>query len=182
MIETKQELKYVMDFYGLKKIPVINDNKRLGIINSNLCYERSEYWSYKSGYEHLAFADAIRKVNEDMENIKTWREKSKKIYETRLVYCGKTKSIENGYCWTSDIKDSGVGVKKDADGYLVFFGNINSLRKFLSYAKNHWRYCYNSDYKYENAELCELMQLFSDYGIYAPYDSFSEYYHNSIVD
>lgn len=183
VIENKQELQYVMQFYGLKQVPIIDENRDLGIVTSTMQYKGGSR-VYKKEYEYLAFEKAIAKVNADMEQIKQWKNVSRQSFRTKLIYKSKeSEHVERKYIWQSDISDSGVEVEQDdVDGAMVLVGNINVLRKFLSYANNHWRYCYDTKYLYDNEELVRLMQLFRDYDLYAAYDDFMEYYHNGIVD
>lgn len=210
-IETREELAYVMKFYGIKRVPVIETfpcYKNLGVIQINgdkLSYKGGS-WKYNDGWEHLAYTNAIRKFNEDIDKIEKWREIAAKVFETGLLDVtsdysrqGASETIVKAWCcYPSDLTDSGVeaigGLVYNPNGRygmpaldlgggkLVLRGNINQLRKFLSYANNHYRYCNGCSYKYENEELKEWMDFFRSYDLYAAYDSFSEYYHNAIVD
>lgn len=182
-IENKAELKYIMDFYGLKQIPIREDKKDLGVVTNNMEYKGGS-WHYNKGYEYIAFDKAIERVNKDMQQIEGWRNVAKQTFRTKLIYKSESSHYaEKKYTWESDIKDSGVQVEYDEkEDALIFVGNINQLRKFLSYATNHWRYCNGTTYYYENEELRNLMQFFRDYDMYAAYDSFMEYYHGGIVD
>lgn len=210
-IETKEELLYMMQFYGIKQVPVIETKpyKNLGVIYINkggeLSYKGGN-WSYNEGYEHLAFDNAIRKFNEDIDKIKSWREIAKREFETDLAQKTEKgwKPEENGisavkaWVYLSDIKDSGVEVvggeyynentpygmpmvDKGGDALRVR-GTLDKLRKFLSYAVNHLRYCNGETYVYTDEEVVNWMKFFKEYDLYAAYDSFSEYYHNGIVD
>lgn len=180
-VTNKQELQYIMDFYHLDKVPLRDGNKDLGYITNDMKYKGG---SWKYTYEDTAFKQAFHCVNCDMEKFKSISDIAKMAFRTKLMYKSKESYYAvKSYCYDSDIRDSGVKVFKDElENCLVFVGNINQLRKFLSYAKNHWRYCNGTTYEYSNEDLVEWMDFFSRYGLYETYDSFAEYYHNSIVD
>ena len=209
-VETKEELLYMMQFYGIKQVPVIETNpyyKDLGVIYINkggeLSYKKGN-WSYT--YEQFAFGNAIRRFNEDLDKIKEWREIAKREFETDLAQKTEKgwKPEENGisavkaWVYLSDIKDSGVEVvggkyyneesrygmpmvDKGGDALRVR-GTLDKLRKFLSYAVNHLRYCNGETYVYTDEEVINWMKFFREYDLYAAYNSFDEYYHNATVD
>lgn len=144
--------------------------------------------SYKGGFRIYkqpiyAYQDALEKLNANEIKLDKWQDVVMKKFATKLVYHNddKTEKVEDSlrkWSWKSDITDSGVNVSED----FVIEGNINQLRKFESYANNHMRYCNGCWYRYNNEELTEWMRIFSEFGLYDAYDSFDEYYHNSIVD
>lgn len=186
MIENKEELIYVMQFYAIGKVELTYEQKRLGhvtLTNGNLKYVRDGYWRYNNDLS--AFNRAIQQLNADMEHIKDWRNIAAKKFSTLLIYKGNSgESFEKkkSYFYNSDIRDSKVTATEDDDKRLVVEGTIDQLRKFLSYANNHLRYCNGCSYKYSDEELNEWMELFDKYGLYEKYNSFDEYYHGGIVD
>lgn len=60
-------------------------------------------------------------------------------------------------------------------------GTINQMRKFKSYANNHYTYCGGGVYFFDT-ELEKWLSIFRAYGLFDIYDSFAEHYHNVIVD
>lgn len=173
-IKTKEELAYIMKFYGIKQVPVYEGRKRLGIITHDMKYEKG-HWFYKKGYEYLAYKEAIRKLNEDIEKIKKRVDYSKRIWHTHLIYSSNnTESIAKSWSWQSDIRESGVTASTET-GSLVLSGTIDQMRLFIERANHHYIYCNGTRLYLSNDELRDAMELFSEYGLYAPYDSFSEY-------
>lgn len=183
-ITNKEELAYIMKFYGIEYVPIINvEGKRLGRITNEMVYDTSNsLYHYIKEYEHLAFRDAINVINNDMPKLEMWREKAKQIFTTKLVYKGNTETtIKKSYLWNSDIEKTHLKVEKNEDGELVFSGNINDLKNFKSYANDHLRYCNGCRYTFENEEVNELIDLFNKYGLAPKGDSY-EWWHVGIVD
>ena len=192
-IETKDELIYVMQFYGVKQVPVreVGSKRNLGVVKldgGKLVYEGGD-WKYNDNGIHLAYSNAIRKFNEDIDKIEKWREIAKQVFETPIAEkVDKSWTNEHsvsecrgGWMYESDIIDSGVELVKDGSKFKVR-GTLDQLRKFLSYAKNHLRYCNGETYVYTDEEVVSWMEFFRLYDLYKAYNSFSEYYHGGIVD
>lgn len=186
MIENKEELIYVMQFYSIGKVELTDGQKQLGhvtLTDGNLKYVRDGQWKYNK--DLYAFNRAMEQLNADMERIKDWRNIAAKKFSTLLIYKGNSgESFEKkkSYLYNNDIRDSKVTATEDDEKRLVIEGTIDQLRKFLSYANNHLRYCNGCSYKYSDEELNKWMKLFYRYGLYEKYDSFDEYYHGGIVD
>lgn len=173
-IESNTELKSIMDFYGIKQIPVKEGNKDLGVITSNMEYKPGS-WKYNKGSEHIAFVRAICKVNEDMEKIEKWRELSKKMWKTHLIYKSDNREeVQKNWFYTGDFKESGVTTSIE-DGLLVITGTIDQMRYLDKRTNHHYIYCNGTSIHFDNEELKAAMKLFREYGFYAPYDSFGEY-------
>jgi hypothetical protein len=147
--------------------------------NGNLSYESGLHYYVHPRY---AFEDALKKLDIYENKLLNWKKIVPIKFSTSLIYHNddnnERKESLQKWCWKSDITDSGISVKED----FLIEGNINQLRKFYSYANNHMRYCNGCYYRYENEEVKEWMDIFRTFGLYEAYDSFEEYYHNSIVD
>lgn len=187
-IRTKEELMYIIDFYGLGDITIFSQgnplSRRIGRLSNELKYSYSPYQEHlKPEYEYLAIDYAIRFVNQYIDKITKWREVVARKFETAVVHGEKDQEFNSGrYSWTADFKDSGVEVLKNENGSNVIIrGTIDQLRKFKEYANNHLRYC-GGYYSYENDEVLEWLAIFREFGLFEKYDSFEEYYHGGIVD
>lgn len=184
---TKQELKDKMVSLNVKKVELGERSKMdyCGYICFNKNGELEYNHKYSSHYypkDEFAYDKAMYILLENEKSIITCRENMNKVFSTQVKYIDydneKYNHIEDmsKYTWNSDIKDAGVSIK---DNCVV--GTIDELRKFSSLSNNHWRYC-RAAYRYENEQVVELMSIASKFDLYMPYDSFTEYYHNGIVD
>lgn len=197
-IERENELEYMMRFLGIKEINLENRCGKIILTSDKLEYDHSNSTRYYTN-DYFALKAAMNELGKDVEKIREFLKIKDNIFNAALMRKENdgTKPVKL-WVYLSDIKDSGVEViagkhhnpetrfgmpmvDKGGD-VLVLRGNINQLRKFLSYANNHLRYINGSCYVYENEELTEMMRIFKKYGLYESYDSFCEYYHNSIVD
>lgn len=156
-----------------------NSGKVLLDENGDLSYNKGLLYYSQTNY---AFENAFTKLGKYEDKLLQWKDIVSSKFSTRLIYHNddgneRTESIAK-WVWKSDITDSGISVKDE----FVIEGNINQLREFNSYANKHFRYCHGCYYKYDNEELKEWMEIFQTFNLYKAYDSFSEYYHNSIVD
>lgn len=172
-----------MQQLGVTQVRVGKSGQALGKIklsDGKLHYEKG--FRYYTDPNH-AFEDALKNLNEHKETLKDWKDVAAKEFQTYVIYHNddNKERIEQNWCWTSDITDSKVRIENDEVGMLLT-GNLNQLRKFKSYANNHMRYCNGCWYDYSNWEVKRWLELFNDFGLFEAYDSFSEYYHNSIVD
>ena len=131
----------------------------------------------------FAFDLAWRVINENENDIRDFIKNANTILESTMYHTDfddpkYNRIIDKFTSYPSDIKDSGVTIK---DNNIVC-GNINQLRKFLTYTNNHNRYCRCSD-KYMNEYVNKLLGIGGMFeGLFEKYDSFDEYYHNAIVD
>ena len=175
-IRTKEELKYIIDFYGIGDITIFSQgdplSRRIGRLSNELKYSYSPYQEHlKREYEYLAIDYVIRFVNRYIDKIAKWREVAARKFETAVVHGEKDKEFNSGlYSWTVDFKDSGVEVLKiENDSNVIIRGTINQLRKFKEYANNHLRYC-GGYYSYENTEVLEWLCVFREFGLFEKYD------------
>lgn len=174
MYDLKVNRMYFKDAQGAGGSVILKDNQ--------LTYKHG--WRYFV-HDEYAYQVASEILTNDSCVIKAFREHQQQRIEltTMVQYVDfdnkKYNHTEdmNKYTWKSDIKDSSV--KVNADGSIS--GTIDQLRKFLSLACNHGRYC-RSAYRYESESVKRLMEAGSNYDLYEPYDSFTEYYHGGIVD
>lgn len=187
-IKTKEELKYIIDFYGIGEITVFEqgdyNKKRLGKLSNDLKYIRNEYGHYlKKEFEYLAVDYVIIFINKFIDKIAKWREIAKQNFETTLMYGSRDEGDHPAgfYTWKSDFTDARVEILSNENGNVRLRGNINQLRKFKEYANNHLRYC-GGYYSYDNVELLEWLAIFREFSLFEKYDSFEEYYHGGIVD
>lgn len=183
MNESQTTLLNEMQQLGVTQVRVGKSGQALGKIklaDGKLQYEKGFRYYKDPTY---AFEDALKNLNENKETLKGWKEAAAKEFQTYVIYHNddNKERTEQNWCWTSDITDSKVRTENDEVGMLLT-GNLNQLRKFKSYANNHMRYCNGCWYDYSNWEVKRWLELFNDFGLFEAYDSFSEYYHNSIVD
>lgn len=174
------ELIENMQRLNVKSIMLDNGLGKVTLEKDHLAYDGG-FRVYR--YPADAFKEALNKLTANKDKLGKWQEIVTKKFTTNLIYHNddNTECREDSlrkWSWKSDITDSGISVSED----FVIEGNINQLRKFHSYANNHMRYCNGCWYKYDNDEVTEWMKVFREFGLYEAYDSFSEYYHNSIVD
>lgn len=167
-----------MQKLDVKSIALDNGLGKVNLENDHLTYDGG-FRVYR--YTSCAFRDALIKLNEYEDKLLKWKEVVPIRFSTSLIYHNddntEREESMSKWSWKSDITDSGISVKEN-----VIEGNIDQLRKFNSYANNHMRYCNGCWYKYGNEEVEEWMKIFRIFGLYKAYDSFAEYYHNSIVD
>lgn len=176
MITTKEELQYVLKFYGIPYVELNHNNHYCGHLNNDLSYTPSR--SCKFNNVRYAIECAIGIINTYYNKLKDIKDLLNKTYESRLVYCGNTQYFEKEYLWTSDIKKSGVGILKNNEGEMVLIGTAMQMSEFVSYAKDHYMYCNGTTYKLENEELNNDIKFLKTFGIDDNYDL----YHIGIVD
>ena len=177
MIRTKEELQYVMKFYGIPYVELTNERKNdLGQLNQDLSYTPS--YSHKFTDVRYAIECAIGIVNTYYNKLKDIKNLLNKTYESRLIYCGEKQIFEKRYLWTSDIEKTGIGIIKNSDGEMVFYGTAMQMSEFISYAKEHYMYCNGTTYKWENKELEKDIDFLKTFGVDDNYDM----YHIGIVD
>lgn len=182
-IETKQELQYVMQFNNIPYVRIVDDGHNMGKVTKDMKYEPNEFWRYKKEYEYLAFDVARKQLSQDYDELQAWKEASKKVFVTRLLY-GKwkeEKKPETGYCWKSDFEKCHIRVSKDVNGCLLLQGMANDLKNFRSYANDHMRYC-QERYYLENEDVNRLIELSERYGLKNAGDDSYEWWRVGIVD
>ena len=65
-IESKEELKYVMDYYDIPFVPIHKDNKNMGKVTKDMKYVGGAY-VFNDGFKHLAFELAFEQVKDILE-------------------------------------------------------------------------------------------------------------------
>lgn len=176
MITTKEELQYVMKFYGIPYIELNYNNHYCGHLNNDLSYTPSIGCRFND--KKYAIECAIDIVNTYYDRLKDIKNLLGKVYESRLIYCGETQSFEKNYVWNSDIKKTGIGMIKNDEGEIVLVGTAIQMSEFISYAKEHYMYCHGTTYKLENEELNKDIKFLKTFGVDDNYDA----YHIGIVD
>ena len=181
-IETKQELQYVMQFNNIPYVRIKDDGYDMGKVTKDMKYEGGSR-IYKKEYEYLAFKVACRQLSADYDELQAWKDASKKVFTTRLLY-GKRdgeKRPETGYCWTSDFEKCHIRVTKDESGCLLLQGRFNDLKNLRSYANDHMRYC-QERYYLENEDVTHFIELSDRYGLRCADDDGYEWWRVGIVD
>lgn len=169
MITTKEELQYVMKFYGIPHINLANERcNDLGQLNQDLSYTPS--YIHKFTNVRYAIECAIDIVNTYYNKLKDIKNLLNKTYESRLVYCGETQYFEKRYPWTSDIKKTGIGIINNNEDEMVLIGTAMQMSEFVSYAKEHYMYCHGTTYKLENEELNKDIKFLKTFGVDDNYD------------
>lgn len=181
-IETKQELQYMMQFHNIPYVTIKDGSHDMGKVTKDMKYEAGLY-RYNKGYEYMAFDLACRQLTQDYDEILTWKEASKKVFTTRLLY-GKwkeEKKPETGYIWKSDVEKCHLAMSKNDEGHLLLQGRFNDLRNFVAYANDHMRYC-QERYYLEDAEVNKYIELAQRYGLSNADDDGYEWWRVGIVD
>lgn len=174
-IETKQELKYVMDFYNIPFVPIKDGKKNVGKITNDMKYEPGLY-KYKKGYEYLAFELAFTQIKEVIELKKNVNKPFKAIH---VYHCDKQTweypDVEGGeprhHVYPRTIAHE---TESELEGTMdeVFVAHYK--------ANNTLRYCNDSRYYFKDEKVQAQYQLWL---IMMPAGrSFSLYYGNGIVD
>ncbi len=181
-IETKEELRYMMQFLGIPYVRIMDGGNDMGKVTRDMKYEPG-FYRYKSGYVGLAFDIASRRLSQDYELLQEWKEESKKTYITRLLYgtYKGEKKAETGYCWKSDFEKCHIAVSKDVNGCLLLQGRVNDLKNFCSYANDHMKYC-QEGYYLESVDVNALIELSDRYGLKNAGDDDYDPYRIGIVD
>lgn len=181
-IETKQELKYMMDFLNIQYVCITDNGKDLGKVTNSMKYKGGAR-VYKKEYEYLAYEKACEQLSQDYEEIKVWKEISKQVFVTRLLIgeWDKEKKPETWYTWESDVEKCHIVMSKDADGKVELKGRIHDLNNFISYANDHMRYV-RSRYSLESERVNHYIKLFDRYGLQNPDDDSYEWWRVGIVD
>ena len=181
-IETKDELKYVMQFLNIPFVEIVDRGHDMGKVTQEMKYE-SGSWKYNKGFEYLAFRKACEQIMEDYDEILTWKEISKKVFTTRLLSgeWEKEKNPVSGYCWKSDAEKCHIKMSNDDEGNLLLQGRINDLDNFVSYANDHMRYV-RDRYYLENEDVLRYIKLFKRYGLKNADDDGYEWWRIGIVD
>ena len=181
-IETKEELKYMMDFLNIQYVRITDDGRDLGKVTNDMKYEGGAR-VYKKEYEYLAYKKACEHLSNDYEEIKVWREISKKVFVTRLLVgeWDKEKKPETWYCWTDDAEKCHIRMSKDENGKVLLQGRINDLKNFKSYANDHMIYV-RIRYSLESEEVNHYIELFNRYGLRNADDDGYEWWRVGIVD
>ena len=185
MEHIKKTLEKLMKKNGVKHI-VLNDHcGRVLFDGKALSYDHKYSCKYYTANKY-AYEAALKQLENDMPLITEYNDNCGKVFESTIYlhdfdshYPDRT--AKNKWFWESDIKDSGVMLTFNEDNECVFSGDIDTLRKFKSFACNHCRYT-RSTYIYSNEEVEKYLSLCGRYGLFKPHDSFDEYYHNTIVD
>ena len=186
-ITNNEELKYIMRYFEINQVAIPKNLGKIILEGNNLEYITKGYFrTYKMEYKQLAFDDAIKCVNDDIEKISGWKELAKRSFTTRILDedkrdISKTKPIK-GYCWTEDFKRSGVAASRDNEGYLVLEGGVSNLGVFLRYANEHLKYCNNYFYRIDNKDVNDAIEFFNRYGLQSDNAKKYDCYHIGIVD
>lgn len=177
------ELIDKMKQYGINKI-ILDGNCGSVILNGDKLEYDYRYALRYYTYTNRAFEVAYDRLIKHITDIEDFMRNKGKIYETTMFHKEydsdmiKYNRVVTKFTYQSDIVDSGVTIK-DTN---VVVGNINQLRKFKVYTNNHNRYCRCCEI-YMNEKVEQLLALGGIFiGLFENYDSFMEYYHNSIVD
>lgn len=185
MAKVKTNEERLISFMTKHKISQVTLDNNCGVIklkNGNLEYVKG--YRYYTSIDY-AYSKAFFIVTEDIEVINAFRRNRKKNYTTKFEYNdfdNKSKnrilnSIENKCYAYSDAEESGVKLYENGD----IKGTIDQLRKYKSLTNNHFRYC-RCAYYYVDENVKKMLNIASRYNLFAPYDSFSEYYTGSVVD
>lgn len=186
-ITNNEELKYIMRYFEINQVAIPKNLGKIVLEGNNLTYVTKGYFqAYKPEYQHCAFEDAIKCINEDIEKIGSWKELAKRTFTTRILDedkrdISKTTPVK-GYCWTSDFAKSGVTASRDNEGYIVLEGGVSALDIFLRYANEHLKYCHDLYYRIENEDVNEAIKFFNRYGLQSDNAKAYDYYHIGIVD
>lgn len=182
-IQTKDELQYMMAYLNIPYVTITDEGHDMGKVTRDMKYEGGSRYQYRKGYEYRAFERACSALSADYELIQEWQKDCNKIFAARLLYglYSGEKRIVNGYRWLSDIKKCNIHIEKDADGKLVFYGYINDLKNFCSYANDHMRYC-QEGYYIENEDVNRYIELANRYGLRSETDANYEWWRVGIVD
>lgn len=177
-----KELIEIMEKYGINSVRLPQNCGNVILKNNSLEYDykyalryyREKTYAYKVAYDFI-----VSKI----EDIVFFKNNVNNVFESTMYHTdfdNKTYNhiVEKFTTYISDIRDSGVQIKNNN----VVVGNINQLRKFSSYTNNHYRYCRCGD-SYTNEDVKRMLEIGNIFdGLFQPYNSFDEYYHNSIVD
>ena len=182
-IETKQELQYIMQFNNIPYVNIEDHGHDMGKVTKDMKYEPSEFRRYKKEYEYLAFEVACKQLSQDYDELQAWKEASKKVFVTRLLYgtYKGEKKPSTGYCWKSDLEKCHIRVSKDVNGCLLLEGRFHDLKNFRSYANDHMRYC-QERYYLESEDVNHYIELSDRYGLRNADDDSYEWWRVGIVD
>lgn len=174
-VETKEELKYVMDFYKIPFVPIYANGKDLGKVTRDMIYEPGA-WKFNPGWEFRAFQLACEQVKEIIK----LKEKVSEPFKATLVYRVKEQTwmypdVEGGIpCHHVYPKTIVRETEEEVEGTMdeVFVKCYKS--------NNRLRYCNGSSYHFKDKDVDKMYNLWLRI---MPEDrSFHLYYGNGIVD
>lgn len=192
-IRNKEELKYIMDYFGIVKIHLTT--KCGDIINSKDGLEYNDYralrrYSYDSRY--MAFEDAIKQINADGEIFDKWKEIEDKIYTTKVLEVNtdwltdekeiSVRRYNDYYAKSADVKKCHLKVSKDEKGEMVLSGLATDLRNYIRYCNGHLKYCNGLSARFDNEELNDIVKFLRRYDITPKTGRCYEWWHVGIVD
>lgn len=174
-IKTKEELKYVMDFYNIPFVPIRSDGKDMGKVTREMKYVAGS-WKYNSGWEYLAFECAFEQISD----VISLKEKINQPFEATDVLVRETMEYvypdsENG---TPRHHVYPIRVTKRTEKTVT--GTMDEVFVKHYKANNSLRYCNGEWWEFKDKEVQEMYNLWLR--IMPEGRSFNLYYGNGIVD
>lgn len=174
-IETKQELKYVMDFYNIPFVPIHDGKKDMGKITREMKYEPG-HWRYNSGYEYLGFGLAY----EQIKDIIALKENVRKPFKAILVYRVEEQT------WNYPDVEGGIPchhvypktVVRETENEIE--GTMDEVFVTCFKSNNTMRYCNGHSYHFKDDKVSDMYYLWLKLMPEARH--FDLYYGNGIVD
>lgn len=174
-IETKQELKYVMDFYNIPFVPIKEGKKDLGKITKDMEYKPGLY-RYNKGYEYLAFELAFSQIKDVIE----LKEQVNKPFKAIHVYRREEMTWEYPDVEGGESRHHVYPKTISHETEHELEGTMDEVFVAHYKANNKLRYCNGSSYHFKDEKVQEKYYLWLT--MMPEGRSFSLYYGNGIVD
>lgn len=175
-IENKQELKYVMDFYGIPFVPIKNRGENVGKVTRDMEYIKGCTCALKRGYEHYAFELAYEQVHAVIDLFKNV---NKPFKATDVYRCERSEYVypdePGGISYHHVFPEKVVTEEK-----IERTGTMDEVFVNHYKANNSLRYCNGDSYEFQDKEIQEMYSLWLK--MMPEGRSFALYYGNGIVD
>lgn len=152
--ETKEELKYLLSFYELDRMPIYYDDIFVGYVTKELRYKRGEYRYFEC--DKTAIRYAILQIKDYISAVLKFR--SDDIISLIVVKYSDNKVVREE----------------------KFTGTYDKIFEQVEYANDHLRYCNGSYYKFKDETNEKLSKLW--YKSISESRSMDIYYGSGTVD
>lgn len=135
--ETKEELKYLLSFYELDRMPIYHDNIFVGYVTNELRYKRGECRYFEC--DKTAIRYAILQIKDYISAVLNFR--SDDIISLIVERYSDYKVISEE----------------------TFTGTYDKIFEHFEYANDHLRYCNGSYYKFKDEKNNKLSRLWYEF-------------------
>jgi len=173
MSYTKQELKYLMAFYHIDKMPLYHEKDFVGYVTKELKYEKSR-WTYLRSDDY-AIDLACKQIDNIIRIVKKWNEKIKVVCESHYEHDVWEYADKDGV-----VRHHVYPHKEDTIRTYELEGTFDEVCEKMYRENNRLRYCNGSYHKFQDEQMEEDYYLWRC--LISEGRSFNLYYGNGVVD